>query len=282
MKMRRVVLRLAVAALLTLVMPGCWFLDLFDPPQKGRLVEKGPPPAPTIDSFKVTHEGRELAGNEWTLPVGNGIEIEAAMSVRLERPLICGVLFKLTPASGDSSHAIRVLLQEERTFRFGRHVFKVAWDGKTANGKKAPPGQYQLFGELRTHPASCDDQTSWGHEGFGLGKLKMARADGKATPDYTGPGAAGVCGLVNPGEVVTVFLELDVPMPRCVVVTGRQRLRVVNRFAHRVVVQLGGLEFVVSGKGSMTVDKSFNTYLTPGGYFMKIKNGYGAEIRYES
>lgn len=105
----------------------------------------------------------------------------------------------------------------------------------------------------------------------------------RATPDYIGPGAAGVCGLPAPTELVTVTFELDVPSPRCLVVTGNQRLRMINRFAKHAVGRLGKVEFVVPARGSVILDRPFRDYLMPGGYFLKtnLYSGGSGEIRYE-
>jgi hypothetical protein len=281
-RIRPRVVRLVVPLLLVVLTPGCWFLDLFASPQKPVVIERGPPPLAPVDRFVMTLRGRMLAGNEWTVPVGKeGIELEAAMTVRQIHTRICSVQFRLSPAAGPSNVTTRVLLREDREFRVGRHVFKVVWDGKDDAGIEAPPAKYQLYGELEVRTGSCDGGDGGGHHGFGLGKLKIARADGRATPDFNGPGGANACSRPAPGGIVTLVLAGDAPRPKCITVLGDQKLNLESRLG-RVTAQLGDLEFAIPTKETMTLTKRFRDFLTPGGYYLRIKNGYTAEVIYRT
>ncbi len=105
-----------------------------------------------------------------------------------------------------------------------------------------------------------------------------------APPSFTGPGAAGIC-LSPKGAIATVTLETDVPNPRCLSVSGQQRLRVLNNFREDMTVQLGKLRLVIAAGGEGSMQESFDRYLQPGGHYMTVsangRNAYNVEIRYE-
>jgi hypothetical protein len=103
--------------------------------------------------------------------------------------------------------------------------------------------------------------------------------DARATPSFTGAGAAGVC-AEQKGKTVVVTFETDVPNPRCVLVGGSQRLRLVNHFDRRVVATLGRLRLVLPAGGSATAKQTFDAYLRPGGYFLTT-DMYNVEVRYD-
>jgi hypothetical protein len=107
---------------------------------------------------------------------------------------------------------------------------------------------------------------------------------GKATPDFEGPGAAGVC-ADDPQEIVHVVFESDVPQPRCAFVRGSQRLSVANNLESSVVARLGRAELLLPAGSTVTLSEPFSDYLEPGGYTMTTDlydgNTYSVEIRYE-
>ena len=102
----------------------------------------------------------------------------------------------------------------------------------------------------------------------------------KAKPSFIGPGAAGVC--ADGDEIVKITFETDVPSPRCTFVLGSQRLRVTNHFDKTVTATLGPLTIVLPRGATVTVKETFDTYLEPGGHFMKTNVYEGSvEIRFE-
>lgn len=103
----------------------------------------------------------------------------------------------------------------------------------------------------------------------------------QAPPDFTGPGAAGVC-AEDDSDIVTVVLEQDTPSPRCLVVRGSQRLRVVNSVDKTVFAKLGGAEITLPSGSSVTLAEGFSVYLVPGGHFMTTDlYAGGVEFRLE-
>lgn len=122
---------------------------------------------------------------------------------------------------------------------------------------------------------SSSDASPQGTPGYAI-------SGAKAQPDYTGPGAAGVC-PVNDGEIASVSFEQDVPSPRCLVVSGPQRLRVTNNLEETVVARLGGAEINLPAGSTVTLVESFSEYLEPGGYYLKtdVYGGGGMEIRFQ-
>lgn len=97
-------------------------------------------------------------------------------------------------------------------------------------------------------------------------------------------GAAGVCGRAM-GGTPTLTIEPDVPSPRCMVVSPRQRLRVVNETdadgkGATIVVDFAGFHAAVPPGGSVILAAPLGTYLKPGSHFLRVGSGPGpAEIR---
>ena len=96
--------------------------------------------------------------------------------------------------------------------------------------------------------------------------------------------AAGVCGQVA-SPVVTVRIEPDVPMPRCVQVRGDQSLRVVNRTgdygqnAHPVRVRwLPGRPVRLAPGQSHHFPRRFDDYLERGVHDLRITRAYAGQI----
>lgn len=102
----------------------------------------------------------------------------------------------------------------------------------------------------------------------------------RPAPEYIGDnGAAGVCGD-TPGDFAEYSLEIDTPMPRCAVVYGHQRLRVVNHRQDIIVARLGPLVMFLQPQSSVTVREPFRRYLEPGGYSISTSGAGGPEVRH--
>ena len=85
------------------------------------------------------------------------------------------------------------------------------------------------------------------------------------------------------GRVATVLINVDTAAPRCIEVRGDQWLRVENAFHEKITLVLGRLRIVVSDRGSVTVQRPFSSYLSPGTWLLQpnIYHGaYAGEIRY--
>lgn len=99
--------------------------------------------------------------------------------------------------------------------------------------------------------------------------------------------AAGTC-PTSPGPVVTVSLNGDTPDPRCVTVTGNQRLRLVNTTNRTAglpptpttVTWAGFPSRDLSPGESTTYDLPFSAYLAPGVHDVHVSlyGGSGPEI----
>ena len=99
-------------------------------------------------------------------------------------------------------------------------------------------------------------------------------------PYSSGHGAAGVCEPAN-GKIATIRLGVDTTLPRCAVVQDDQWLRVVNDFHEKLIVSLGNLRVVVGPSGTVTVDRPFASYLTPGSWLLVPNfpgSFYGGEV----
>jgi len=95
-------------------------------------------------------------------------------------------------------------------------------------------------------------------------------------PDSDQP-ASGICDLAS-GNVVTVNISADIPSPRCVKVTGNQRLQVINATAGSVQVQLAQFDVQFQPGQMQLFDASFASYLAPGVHRLRVTGGSGPEI----
>lgn len=98
----------------------------------------------------------------------------------------------------------------------------------------------------------------------------------RATP-YASQPAAGICAEASGPEVV-ILLEPGIADPRCVVVEGGQRLRVVNRTGGEVAVSLGPLAFPLPANGETTIGPTFGEYLLPGVHLLTVDPCCGGEL----
>jgi hypothetical protein len=104
---------------------------------------------------------------------------------------------------------------------------------------------------------------------------------GLARPEYgKNGGAAGIC-AGTPGEIAEYFFEIDTPQPRCSVVHGWQRLRLVNHLSSLVVARLGNVVLFVPAGKAVTLKEPFERYLLPGGYGINAAAPAGGEVRYD-
>jgi hypothetical protein len=100
-------------------------------------------------------------------------------------------------------------------------------------------------------------------------------------PSESDTPAAGVC-PVDTDDIVTFTLSPDVPSPRCLQLTGRQKVRIANpSAAGAVTVAIGGTEpRVIDEGGSTTYDATLGTFLAPGVHGIRTSDydGGGPEI----
>lgn len=94
-----------------------------------------------------------------------------------------------------------------------------------------------------------------------LGHLVLA-AHRLSPPEGYAP-AAGVCPGV-PGDLVTVEMHPDVPVPRCSAITETQRLRVVNATDQVAEVRVAPFTTTLAPGEAHTFDTPFGNYLAPG------------------
>lgn len=104
-----------------------------------------------------------------------------------------------------------------------------------------------------------------------------------ASPDTTLPPARGCSREAT--SVVTVKINPDTPVPDCVIVTGSQRLRVVNAtsaFGQRgsvISVRFAGLPArTIDRDQSTTFAERFGDYLAVGEHFLKVSAFPGSNI----
>ncbi len=95
-------------------------------------------------------------------------------------------------------------------------------------------------------------------------------------PDSAQP-AAGICDPTA-GEVIAVSISTDVPSPRCVKVTGNQRLQVVNATAAAVQVQLAQFNVQLQPGQAQLFDAPSGSYLAPGVHWLRVIGGNAPEI----
>ena len=93
--------------------------------------------------------------------------------------------------------------------------------------------------------------------------------------------AAGVCGA-SPGSVATVTwtgLADNVPQPRCLVISGRQRLRIENEGRTRVHITLGRLVHLwLAGRTTYTVRDPIGQHLAVGVHTLRFTPTSAADI----
>jgi len=91
--------------------------------------------------------------------------------------------------------------------------------------------------------------------------------------------AAGACAGPISEDIVTITLNSDgVPSPRCIKVTPKQRLRVMNKAGVVSQVQLGQFYISLKPEEAQILDVPFESYLAPGVHFVSIRPVSHAEL----
>lgn len=98
----------------------------------------------------------------------------------------------------------------------------------------------------------------------------------KATP-YASEPAAGICAEAQ-GEIVDVYINPDVPDPRCVIVRPDQKLRVHNQTQAMIDVALGTFSISLEAGMVGVMDQKLGEYLEPGVHAMLVSPCCGGEI----
>jgi hypothetical protein len=91
--------------------------------------------------------------------------------------------------------------------------------------------------------------------------------------------ASGICAPKTTEPEVSVVLNDDTPIPRCVVVGPEQHLRIENR-AELTTVTIAGFAATLAPGESVTVDRSFGEFLTPGVHTLQVSRfgGTGPQL----
>lgn len=98
-----------------------------------------------------------------------------------------------------------------------------------------------------------------------------------ATP-YADSPAAGIC-MDAPGEeTISVEIFPDIPSPRCLQVTGDQKLNVINRTDSILLLSLGDEQGSLPPEQEYLFDKPFGEYLAPGVHVLDASPYSGPEI----
>ncbi|HEX9697547.1 MAG TPA: hypothetical protein VGB64_14675 [Actinomycetota bacterium] len=139
-------------------------------------ITKGPPPS-LAASFAVRHDGENLPGNEWVLPVGEEVRLVISMTHESDR-VICLTEFAVEKAEGPSGQTARVLRRDETVLREGRRIYEVTWDGRDEQGSRVAPARYRLVATLQTDAVECG-ASNGAVEGYGLGQLDVSGYDGR-------------------------------------------------------------------------------------------------------
>lgn len=95
-------------------------------------------------------------------------------------------------------------------------------------------------------------------------------------PDADQP-ASGICDPAG-DEVVVLNISADAPSPRCVKVTGNQRLQIFNTTAAAVHVQLAQFNVEIQPGQTQLLDASVGSYLAPGVHWQDVIGGNAPEI----
>lgn len=99
-------------------------------------------------------------------------------------------------------------------------------------------------------------------------------------PGLPSPPAAGVCGRPSTA-LVTIELFPDLPSPRCVEVTGAERLRLVNRSGAYgqqpalVSVWFAGFAAKIRANQAVVFAEPFGDYLRPGTHSVEVSGAPG-------
>jgi hypothetical protein len=102
-------------------------------------------------------------------------------------------------------------------------------------------------------------------------------AEATLVPPISNEPAAGICATAE-GEWATAEILPDAPSPRCLKVTGQQRLKVVNRTNAAVRAQLGPFSVEVQPGAEGVLDRPFGAFLAPGVHQVIVTPGSGPEV----
>jgi hypothetical protein len=93
---------------------------------------------------------------------------------------------------------------------------------------------------------------------------------------------AGICGTAV-GAVAVVWINPDVPSPRCQRVTHDQRLKIVNNTGGPARVRIGAVDATVAPHDEQLVDQPLGAYLAPGVHRLPVTTygGGGPELFFQ-
>ena len=97
-----------------------------------------------------------------------------------------------------------------------------------------------------------------------------------ATPHAQQP-AAGICGAVD-GELALVEIFPDIPSPRCLQVTGTQRLLVTNQTGQGLRIRIGHHDLLLPAGEKAVIDAPLGNYLAPGVHLLDATPFSGPEL----
>jgi len=103
---------------------------------------------------------------------------------------------------------------------------------------------------------------------------------GSLTPSEGDYPAAGFCPEAGGRWVsaqITSIASKDsdgIPMPRCVQVTKRQRLKIINRAGVPIRVTLGPITIRIRPGAEGVFNKPFGSYLAPGVHVVRVSGGH--------
>jgi hypothetical protein len=137
--------------------------------------------------------------------------------------------------------------------------------GFTGACTKSGAGETQSIPSLSATPKICGNINS------PLSQIALA------TPYALEP-AAGICAGPVDGNVATIEIWPDVPMPRCLIVNSGQRLQVSNQTEGEVQIELGPFKKLLPTGGTYTLDCPLGSYLAPGVHNLRASPFSGPEI----
>ncbi len=97
----------------------------------------------------------------------------------------------------------------------------------------------------------------------------------KLAPPNADQPVSGSCAEAQGAEAVVSF-NASFPDPRCLIVKGDQRLRIVNRLNKEIQVGLGAVSVIVGPGFDGVIGPRFGDYLEPGVHFLR-ESAYGGE-----
>jgi hypothetical protein len=98
----------------------------------------------------------------------------------------------------------------------------------------------------------------------------------RATPNSLEP-AAGICTQAE-GDEAVMRLEPGIPDPRCMIVRGDQRLRVLNHTGGDVAIAIGPFSLPLPANGETVIGPPIGSYLLPGVHVLQVDPCCGGEL----